>query len=63
MPEGNPLSYVLLLIVLIGCNAFFAMSELAVIGLNDAKLARMAEDGDRRPIFSSFRRVKKDEKK
>ena len=44
MPEGNPLGYVILLIALIGCNAFFAMSEIAVITFNDAKLKLLAEN-------------------
>lgn len=51
MPEGNPLGYVLLLIALIGCNAFFAMSEIAVISFNDAKLKLLAEEGDKRAII------------
>ena len=51
MPEGNPLGYVILLIALIGCNAFFAMSEIAVITFNDAKLKLLAENGDKRAII------------
>ncbi len=47
-PGGSIWFYIGLLVFLIFSNAFFAMSELAVIGLNDAKLARMAEDGDRK---------------
>ena len=35
---------ILLLFVLILVNAFFAMSEIAIISLNDAKIERMAED-------------------
>ena len=37
-----------LLIVLIVFNAFFAMSEIAIISLNDAKIERMAEDGHKK---------------
>ncbi len=37
-----------LLIVLILVNAFFAMSEIAVISLNDAKVERMAEEGNKK---------------
>ena len=48
MPEGNPLSYVLVLIVLIGCNACFAMSEIAVISFNDTKLRLLAEEGNKK---------------
>lgn len=51
MPEGNPLGYVILLLALIGCNAFFAMSEIAVISFNDAKLKLLAEEGDKRAII------------
>jgi putative hemolysin len=40
--------YILLLIVLIGINAFFASSELAVVSLNDAKLEKMANEGNRK---------------
>lgn len=48
MPEGDPLSYIILLIALILLNAFFAMSEIAVITFNDTKLKRMASEGNRR---------------
>ena len=48
MPEGNPFGYILLLIVLILCNALFAMSEIAVISFNDAKLKLLAEEGNKR---------------
>ena len=33
--------------LLILLNAFFAMTEIAVISLNAAKLKRMAEEGDK----------------
>ncbi|WP_338471608.1 hemolysin family protein [Niallia sp. XMNu-256] len=36
------------LIVLIFLNAFFAASEMALVGLNDNKVKRMAEDGDKK---------------
>ncbi len=48
MPEGDPLSSILLTIALIAVNAFFAMSEIAVITFNDIKLKRLAEDGDKK---------------
>ena len=41
---------ILLQVVLIGLNAFFACAEIAVISMNDAKLAHMAADGDKRAI-------------
>ena len=48
-PDGsNLLIYVLLLFVLILTNAFFAMSEIAVISLNDAKIRKMAASGDKK---------------
>lgn len=44
---GSPF-YLILLFVLIGVNAFFAMSEIAAISLNDAKLRHDAEDGNKK---------------
>jgi hypothetical protein len=38
----------LLLLLLILMNAFFAMSEIAIISLNDNKVRRMADDGHKR---------------
>lgn len=37
-----------LLLVLILVNAFFAMSEIAIISLNDTKIERMAEEGHKK---------------
>ncbi len=48
MPEGDPLGNLLLTFILICVNAFFAMSEIAVITFNDVKLRKLADDGDRR---------------
>lgn len=39
---------ILLLFILILINAFFAMSEIAIISLNDNKIKRMAEEGDKK---------------
>ncbi len=39
---------ILLLFALILVNAFFAMSEIAIISLNDTKIERMAEDGHKK---------------
>ena len=39
---------IILLIVLIFINAFFAMSEIAIISLNDAKMEKMAEEGNKK---------------
>lgn len=47
-PDSSLLTYLFLLVVLILVNAFFALSEIAVISLNDNKVQRMAENGDKR---------------
>ena len=39
---------IVLLFVLILVNAFFAMSEIAIISLNDNKIEKMANEGDKR---------------
>lgn len=39
---------ILLLFVLILVNAFFAMSEIAMISLNDNKIEKLAEEGDKK---------------
>ena len=38
----------LLLLLLIIINAFFAMSEIAIISLNDTKIRHLAEEGDKK---------------
>lgn len=45
---GNIVLKILLLLVLILVNAYFAMAEIAVISLNDAKMEKMAEDGHKK---------------
>ncbi len=45
---ASPILSILLLVVLILINAFFAASEIAIITLNDNKMRKMAEDGDKR---------------
>lgn len=45
--NGSAWGSVLLLIVLVLVNAFFAACEIAVITLNDAKIEKMAENGNR----------------
>ena len=42
---GNLVFKLILLAILILVNAFFAMSEIAIISLNENKLRRMADDG------------------
>lgn len=48
--EQSILFMLLLQAVLIGLNAIFACAEIAVVTMNDVKLARMAEEGDVRAI-------------
>ncbi len=51
MTFGNPTDLILKLVILFALilvNAFFAMSEIAIITLNDLKIQRMAEDGDKK---------------
>ncbi len=45
---GSLVLKILLLLVLILVNAYFAMAEIAVISLNDAKMEKMAEDGNKK---------------
>ena len=44
------LSQLLVLIILIGLNAFFAAAEIAFISLNDAKIEMEAKEGDKKAI-------------
>lgn len=46
--SGNLIGQIILLFVLMLCNAFFAASEIAIITLNDAKLHKMAEEGHKK---------------
>lgn len=48
--ETNYLFMILLQIILIALNAVFACAEIAVISMNDAKLAKMAAEGDKRAL-------------
>ena len=45
---ANLMFKLILLFILIFINAFFAMSEIAIITLNDLKLQKMAEDGNKK---------------
>lgn len=47
---GNIILKLVLLLALILVNAFFAMSEIAIITLNDNKLKKAAEEGDKKSI-------------
>lgn len=51
MDDAGPASIIfklLLLLILILVNAFFAMSEIAIITLNDNKIDKMAEEGNKK---------------
>ncbi len=51
MPEDDPiLGQILLQIFLILLNAIFACAEIAVISMNDNKLAKLSASGDKRAI-------------
>lgn len=45
---GGLVGKIILLLALVLVNAFFAMSEIAIISLNDTKIERMAEDGHKK---------------
>lgn len=47
-PAGNLIFQLVLLFALILINAFFAMSEIAIISLNDNKIRKMAEEGHKK---------------
>ena len=44
------LSQIIILIILIALNAFFAASEIAYISLNDAKIEKQAKEGNKKAI-------------
>lgn len=48
--ENSILFMILLQVFLILLNAVFASAEIAVISINDAKLAKMAAEGDKRAV-------------
>ncbi len=51
MPEGEPIiGQIILQAFLILLNALFACAEIAVISMNDNKLAKLAASGDKRAI-------------
>ena len=48
---NDPLFWqIILQVVLISLNAVFACAEIAVITMNDAKLAKLASEGDKRAV-------------
>ncbi|MEG1997753.1 MAG: CNNM domain-containing protein, partial [Clostridiales bacterium] len=50
MFDNTILWQILLQICLICLNAVFACAEIAIISMNDNKLAKMAADGDKRAV-------------
>ena len=48
--ENSIIVMILLQIILIMLNAVFACAEIAVISMNDTKLAKMASEGDKRAV-------------
>lgn len=48
--EGSFTFMILLQVILIGLNAVFACAEIAVISMNDSKLAKLAAEGDKRAV-------------
>lgn len=48
--ESELLTDLLILVILIGLNAFFAASEMALISINDNKYRFLAESGDKKAI-------------
>ena len=44
------LAQIIILIILIAINAFFAATEIAYISLNDAKIEKMAKEGNKKAI-------------
>ena len=54
-PDSNSIILQLvILLILIGVNAFFAMSEIAIVTFNDNKLKKLAEDGNKRANAKSI---------
>lgn len=50
-PDGSSvIGYIILLLILIFFNAFFALSEMAIVTVNDNKVRRRAQDGDKKAM-------------
>jgi putative hemolysin len=50
-PGGSYLWQIILLIILIAVNAFFAMAEMAMVSLNRNTVKRLADEGNRRAVI------------
>ena len=46
--QNNMISRLIVLVILIGINAFFASTEIAFISLNDAKVEKQAKEGNKK---------------
>lgn len=53
LEEGSILGPLILQVILISVNAVFASAEIAVISMNDNRMAKMAAEGDKRAINSA----------
>ncbi len=49
--ESDLWGQVIFILVLIGINAFFAASEIAIISVNDAKMKHLADEGDKNALI------------
>lgn len=47
-PDSSMISNIIILLIFIGCRAFFTMSEVAIISLNDNKIKKMAQQGNKK---------------
>ena len=48
MKQENMISRLIVLVILIGVNAFFAATEMAFISLNDAKIEKQTKEGNKK---------------
>ena len=48
--ESSTVFQLLFVLILIGINAFFASSEIAIISLNENRLRKMAEEGNKKAV-------------
>jgi putative hemolysin len=49
-PSGSYLWQILLLIILIVINAFFAMAEMAMVSVNKSAIKRLADEGNKKAV-------------
>lgn len=60
-PSSDVFKQLILIVVLILINAFFASSELAILGASDYKIEELAENGNKKAI--TLKKLKEDETK